>query len=756
MYGLGLFDGNRSITRDVSSQNWYQEQVKALDDKKSEDMFREMSPIDIRFQETAELLREQYNGLDIMTDAERMFRNKDIMAEYKSSFLIPFLESFKNDVIEETTGIECKETHKHLQGICEQISEAWDAQTEAYKNHIIMESYNTAGYLPLATMDFPALLKQYIRFLGKDIIPVQNSSTFNIEMRIFIQKLRDNNTGQEWEIPKVYFQKEADGTSTWDKLWNVGKGIRINNRAPITREMINNARTRVFGTSGTAQELTRRFNMFQWLMNDADHPLNIAGTTLAVPTNASFGAPTGLPTAWAELGENEKQNIRTRLSYDFNIQYIQIDTEALGGDQVTFVNENSTVGDEDIADERYLTIRLPKGGIAFDLQTNGTFLNGGITLDMNLPVMQWKDGGWVTTGVMVNFSEQISGQVDFVHGTLVWSSLGIVTGVYVDGRISNETNLRTIGFREYPEIRRFTIADGCRFQLPFTIEDFANSNASLNFNLYNRMTQALIVNQELFEDQYILEYLDQQFMKYNGQDTNIWDLESYTHTEYAELNPTVYVGGAGIAVDPFDFRTNSIQNAIASVIYELADKGKMDNLGFVVYCNPKVARLLRKYVTWTIKNTTDLGGTSMNHSFGIMTDENLPIRVVASSRVPAYTEIPSTAEERLDYGVRILGISDEDELAQYSQTREYFFKIVAYPQDKFHVSYKHYRFARHMTNTPENAGYLDANNPGGSAMVINTSSRYRCISIQGIQGRVICRNSKLVPDENAGVFKPNA
>ena len=71
--------------------------------------------------------------------------------------------------------------------------------------------------------------------------------------------------------------------------------------------------------------------------------------------------------------------------------------------------------------------------------------------------------------------------------------------------------------------------------------------------------------------------------------------------------------------------------------------------------------------------------------------------------------------------------------------------------DKFHISYKHLRFARHLTNSPENAAYADAQNPGGAAVLVTTSSQYTNIAIQGIQGRVICKNSELVPDSNAGI-----
>ena len=118
----------------------------------------------------------------------------------------------------------------------------------------------------------------------------------------------------------------------------------------------------------------------------------------------------------------------------------------------------------------------------------------------------------------------------------------------------------------------------------------------------------------------------------------------------------------------------------------------------------------------------------MNHAFGVLTDSSTPIRVVASNRVDAYI----IAE--VEPGV---------------MSREYFYNIIAYPMDKFHITYKHLRFARHLTNSPENAAYTDGN-AGGAAMYVTSSAQYRTIVLQGIQGRVICKNTVLVPDSKAG------
>lgn len=637
----------------ASHDSWFQEQQSMINSASDTELRGLCDKFDENFETTIGTISRTFDGVNVMRDAKRMMESPEIMQEYKTLLLDPILDELRSYPA-------ASEAEKvHLESVADQLENAWD---ESRKSFLIQESYNTSNYLPLSTLDFPALIKQYIRFLGKDIIPVQTASSTNIEQRIFIKYLVNNQTGEEYETPAIYFQKDEDGKPLWKKLWNAGKGYRINDKDVITLAAINAAPN-------------KKFSMFTWLLDDKGEKLTITPT------------------------------VRTRLSYDFNIQYVQ-------------TKEGKKV-------------RLPGGGIQVDIQTGGVFINGGITENMKLPVVDPKTN--MPTGETVSFADRLSGVVDFIKGTVTASSCGEITGIYVNGHISNETNTRTIGFREYPEIRKFLISDGCRFQLPFTVEDFAEANASLNFNLYNRLVQELVTAQEMFEDEYILEFLDDEFTKYDGYDSDIFALESYTHTEYVDLDPTSI--SPSFAGDPWEYRTNAIHNAIASTIYELCDRGKLDNLGFVIYANPKAARLINKFVTWTVQKSTEIGGVQMNHAFGVLTDTDIPIRVVASNRVDAYITIPAYQEGALEGDV----------------SREYFYKIVAYPMDKFHISYKHLRFARHLTNSPENAAYADAQNPGGAAVVVTTSSQYKTISIQGIQGRVICKNTVLVPDIKAGL-----
>ena len=699
-------------------QSWYQETAAMINRADEKELAAVSDKFDEHLAQVNTFMQENYN-VDIRADWKKLTDDKkrEIFSEYKKQFLQPILEAYMQFP---TTDLKEKE---HFAEMAAQLDQAWEEQEKA---QWAQESYNVAQYLPLSTLDFPALVKQYIRFLGKELMPIQTANSVNIEQRIFTKFLVNNQTGEEYEVPRIYFEKDADGTPAWRKIWNAGKGWRLNNKNVLTLATIQAAPN-------------KRYSLFQWLLDDAGNAYSI---------------------------EAEK-NVRTRLSYDTKIKYVQIAAQA-ARDEYTVTTAEPTdwataytsyyTKNQDgtysavtggtaptwAADTYYSKktipavpakkVLLPKNGIAIDIQTGGTFLNGGITENTKLAVVD-PTTNLPTGEIITGISDLLSGQIDFVKGTISVSSCGVIDGIYLEGHISNETNLRTIGFREYPEIRKFTIADGCRFQLPFTVEDFAEATASLNFNLYNRLVQELVVNSEFFEDQGIVDYLANDFRENDGVETDALNNESYTHTEYADLDPTAI--SPTFSGNPFEYRSDAIHNAIGSVIYELCDRGKLDNLGFVIYCNPKAARLLKTFVTWTMTKSTDIKGVQMNYACGIVTDSETPIRVVSSNRIDAYISVDAT---------KLYEDAEKGDI-----TKEYFFNIVAYPMDNFHITYKHLRFARHLTNSPENAAYADAQNPGGAAALVTTSSQYENIKIQGIQGRVICKNTKLVPDLKAGI-----
>jgi len=91
-----------------------------------------------------------------MKDAKKMMDNKEIMQEYKTLLLDPITDELRNAAMDAVDPSE----KIHLESVAEQLNSAWDSSVNSF---LVQESYNTSTYLPLATLDFPALIKQYIR-----------------------------------------------------------------------------------------------------------------------------------------------------------------------------------------------------------------------------------------------------------------------------------------------------------------------------------------------------------------------------------------------------------------------------------------------------------------------------------------------------------------------------------------------------------------------------------------------------------------
>jgi hypothetical protein len=206
------------------SNTWFQEQQALINTATESDLAGLSDGFDEKFESIVGTMRDT-TGTNIMKDAKRMMENPKVMTEYKTLLLEPICDEIRNWPTDNNA-----EKH-HLEDVAIQLEQAWDSSV---KDFLIQESYNVSNYLPLSTLDFPALIKQYIRFLGKDIIPVQNASSTNIEQRIFIKYLVNNQTGEEYETPAIYFQKDEDGQPLWKKIWNAGKGVRLNDKYVLT------------------------------------------------------------------------------------------------------------------------------------------------------------------------------------------------------------------------------------------------------------------------------------------------------------------------------------------------------------------------------------------------------------------------------------------------------------------------------------------------------------------------------------------
>ena len=135
---------------------WFQEQQAMINTASKSELRGLTDEFDKRFEATINDIAKNYSGINIMKDAKRMMENPQVMQEYKTQMLEPML----NELREAADNCEVEAERVHLESVADQLDSAWD---ESVKSFLIQESYNTSTYLPLSTLDFPALVKQYIR-----------------------------------------------------------------------------------------------------------------------------------------------------------------------------------------------------------------------------------------------------------------------------------------------------------------------------------------------------------------------------------------------------------------------------------------------------------------------------------------------------------------------------------------------------------------------------------------------------------------
>lgn len=554
------------------------------------------------FEEHFNDLYEKYkeSGIDIKIDSKSMLADRQFMESYKADLLEPVFEAYR----------ESSPNDPHVQSVIDNVERYWDTKVRSYT-----ESASITGFLPIATLEFPVLVKQFFSSILKDIIEVESVKTPNISKHVRTTYMVDNQTGEEYEYPKCLF----DGT--WEKLYNASKGHKI-------RETV------VPFTNGRL-----------WKYDI------IAGLTDGTP---------GID----------------KLSIQFKIIAVQ-------------------VGDE--------LITLPGNGITVEFSTNGTLLNGDLSF---------------TTAAGTVVEDTLAGQVNFKDGTIsMASSSGQVTGVVFSGYLSNEKNLRSISVREKRDILRFTIEDGPRWNMPFSIEEIEDAAALLDINYYNRMVDEITRTQEMQECMTVIKFLNDEYAKFNGVTTDAYKLESLAQTYKVDLNPPQYFAG-----DPFKYISTAIQFKIKSVIHQLTELTKLDDLSFVIVGNPMACQLIAEFINWKATQGTSIGGITVNGSYGFATDMGANVRVVGSNLYDAYT--PDK-------------VTDTDQ-------RELVLHIYAYPTTPDRITFRHLKYTSHLMTSQSQTAYQSTQAPGGAYNIVTATSRFRTMAVQGIQADLIMLHSDKV------------
>lgn len=583
--------------------------------------------IDEHFEELYRNYKEN-TGIDIRKDIGPMLSDKAFMEDYKMALMEPVINGFR----------DMSPNDPHIESIIENVNTYWDTKLRSYT-----ESASLAGFLPIATLEFPVLVKQFFQSILKDIIEVEAVKTPNISRHIVTRYLVDNQTGKEYEYPKCMYNGE------WQQIWNASKGLPIYHRVDLPQHS---------------------YNLIAHLPNQA------------------------------ELGDNPK------LSFDLMIPQVILQIGADATDPENFTPP----------------VDIPGNGIRIEFSTGGTLLNGNLDFTTR-------------EGYKVNCT--VSGQVHYKEG-LVDISVDRTTADYAageanvvavifKGHVSNEANLRSVSVREKRDIIRYTIEDGARWNMPFSIEEIEDAAALLDMNYYNRMVDEIVRTQEMIEAQSVIKFLQDEFRKFNGVQTDIYKLESTASTFEVDLQPPV-----GFAGDPFKYISTAIQFRLKSIIHQITENVKLDNLSFIIVGNPMATQTITEFVDWKSEQGSTIGGITVNNSYGFATNMGASVRVVASNIYDAYTkdEIPQY---------------DTDGVTVKKQQKELVLHIYVYPTTPDHISFRHLKYTSHLLTSQSQTAY---NSPiaarGGAYNIVTAMSRYKTISVQGIQAKLILLNSDRV------------
>lgn len=558
--------------------SWFYESAAKKDNLKFDEVESSFKPLKTQENQSFEKNFEQIYetcmnaGIDIKRDMNAMINHKSVMNQYKAALIKPI----------EMALMEASPNDPHITSILNTVNNLWDNKVRSYT-----ESATMAQFLPIATLEFPVLVKQFFQSILKDIIEVEAVKTPRISRHICTRYLVDNQTGAEYEYPKCMFNGE------WQNIWNAAKGPQIYHRLDLPQH----------------------------------HYDLIAGIRETYKVNGE------LPAEYKVL-----EHPSARLSFQLMIPEVVIETGA-----VVKNNQN-----EDVAETAI--VPLPGNGIRIELATGGTFLNGDLDFVTNVEVTEngqkvaRKRRIFTTIGGMVDYHK---GLVDIASSNspaqmppLTDEEIAAgqvqqakVVAVIFKGYISNEGNLRSVSVREKRNVIRFEIEDGARWNMPFSIEEIEDAAALLDLNYYNRMVDQIVLTQEQIETMSVIKFLLNEYEKFNGVETDIYKLESIAMTYQIDLQPPV-----GFAGDPFKYISSVIQFRLKAIFQEITNKLKLENLSFIIVGNPMACQPITQFVDWKCQQGTSIGGITVNGSYGFATDMGANIRVVASNLYDPYTK----------------------------------------------------------------------------------------------------------------------
>ena len=375
---------------------------------------------------------------------------------------------------------------------------------------------------------------------------------------------------------------------------------------------------------------------------------------------------------------------------------------------------NLTTGDVN-KDEFTMDLRIEKVFV-----TDGAGVDVPVIIDpamrINLSDNTWL-GGKIDTVVKDSLGNDlvvkdlVTGMADFIEKTVTINSVsGQVSSVVFSGFLSNERNERTVTFDYAREEREFKIEDGFRADVPYSLEELEDTKALMDIDLYKKTYNNMSDFMAQMEDSKVLEWLDEQFAKYDGVELDPLQWNSFITKKTFDCDSTTLTTAL-----PYEFIQKQLKFAIDRLLIDIADKAKLEDMTFVIYGNPRFISLLESSVNWVTRPGSTSNGIKLDYGYGIMTSGDIKVQVVSTKKVNA----------------------------SYDSTEKTFsgLRIIPFPLSQEQFTFKHYKYTSHIL-TSQNSAYRSADLPGGSMTYLMATSRYTNAAIQGIQGQMKLANAE--------------
>lgn len=323
------------------------------------------------------------------------------------------------------------------------------------------------------------------------------------------------------------------------------------------------------------------------------------------------------------------------------------------------------------------------------------------------------DGRWLggtinhklSTGDVVE--DLVVGSTNFLNNTVSLNACnGKIKSVVFSGYLSNELNERALTIDYVREEKEWHIEDGFRMDVPYSLEELEDAKALLDIDLYKKTYDNLTNILVHMEDNGILDYLDEQFVKYDGIELDPLGWNSFIRKTEFDCD---YTQASGVLQS--DYIKTQLKYKIDRFINRIADTCKMEDLTFVCYGNPMYISLLDDKVDWVVRSGDMVGGVKANYSYGVMNSGNVKIQVVATNKI--------------------------------NVNKHKTLRFIPYPLNKEQFTHKHYKYTTHILTTA-NSGYKNPDRPGGSMTNLMATDRSLTVSIQGIQGELSFKNAEFI------------